>query len=204
MLGNVFMNEIWKKKKSDIMSFLLQIRAWEYRQYPAIWRISRPSRPEKAKKLGYKAKQGFIIFRVKIRRGNRKKPVGKGITNGKPKNHGINELKFKRNKKSLAEERVGKICANLRVLNSYWINQDSIYKYFEVILVDPFHSNLRKSLNYRWICFPVAKHRELKGLTSAGRKGRGLRRKGHSVNKFRPSRRASWKKNNTLKLKRYR
>jgi len=23
------------------------------------------------------------------------------------------------------------------VLNSYWINQDGVYKYFEVILVDP-------------------------------------------------------------------
>jgi large subunit ribosomal protein L15e len=204
MIANVIMNEIWRKKKTDIMSFLLQIRAWEYRQLPSIYRVSQPSRPEKARKLGYKAKQGFIIFRVKIRRGNRKKPVKKGITNGKPKNHGINELKFKRNKKSLAEERVGKICGNLRVLNSYWINQDSIYKYFEVILVDPFHSNIKKNINYRWICCSVAKHRELRGLTSSGRKSRGLIRKGHSANKTRPSRRAVWKKNNTLKLKRYR
>ena len=28
---------------------------------------------------------------------------------------------------------------NLRVLNSYWINQDGVYKYYEVILVDPSH-----------------------------------------------------------------
>jgi hypothetical protein len=34
--------------------------------------------------------------------------------------------------------------ANLRVLNSYWINQDSTYKYYEVILVDPQHKAIRR------------------------------------------------------------
>lgn len=42
---------------------------------------------------------------------------------GKPKNQGVNQLKFKRNLQSVAEERVGRRCGNLRVLNSYWINQ---------------------------------------------------------------------------------
>jgi large subunit ribosomal protein L15e len=55
------------------MSFLLQVRAWEYRHLPSIYRIKKPSRPEKAKRLGYKSKQGFIIYRVKVRRGGRKK-----------------------------------------------------------------------------------------------------------------------------------
>mmetsp|Transcript_33891 Transcript_33891/g.85682 ORF Transcript_33891/g.85682 Transcript_33891/m.85682 type:complete len:205 (-) Transcript_33891:576-1190(-) len=204
MGSSTFINEIWRNKKSDIMSFLLQIRAWEYRHLPSIYRIKRPSRPEKAKKLGYKTKQGFIIYRVKIRRGGRKKQVKKGITNGKPKNHGVNEKKFGRNKKSLAEEKAGKFCGNLRVLNSYWINQDSIYKYFEVILVDPFHKNIKRDPNIKWISYPTSKHRELRGLTSSGKKSRGLRKKGHKANKSRPSRRAVWKKNNTVSLPRYR
>lgn len=34
---------------------------------------------------------------------------------------------------------MGKRCGNLRVLNSYWVNQDGVYKYYEVILVDPNH-----------------------------------------------------------------
>lgn len=54
-----------------------------------------------------------------------------------------------------------------------------------------------------WIVNPVHKHRELRGLTSAGRKHRGLHHKGHT-SKLRPSRRATWKRNNSLSLKRYR
>lgn len=37
------------------------------------------------------------------------------------------------------QERVGRRCGGLRVLSSYWVAQDSSYKYYEVILVDPAH-----------------------------------------------------------------
>jgi len=37
------------------------------------------------------------------------------------------------------QERVGRRCGGLRVLNSYWVAQDSSYKYYEVILMDPSH-----------------------------------------------------------------
>jgi hypothetical protein len=53
-------------------------RCWEYRQLNVIHRASRPSRPDKARRLGYKAKQGYVIYRIRVRRGNRKKPVPKG------------------------------------------------------------------------------------------------------------------------------
>lgn len=55
----------------------------------------------------------------------------------------MNQLKYQRSLQTTAEERVGRRCGNLRVLNSYWINQDATYKYFEVILVDPSHSMQR-------------------------------------------------------------
>ncbi len=48
------------------------------------------------------------------------------------------------------------------------------------------------------------KHRALRGLTSAGKKYRGLRGKGHLNHKQRPSRRAVWRKNNRVSLRRYR
>jgi large subunit ribosomal protein L15e len=201
MVAYSFINEIWRKKQSDVMSFLLQVRAWEYRNLPTIYRIKKPSRPEKARQLGYKSKQGFVVYRVKVRRGDRKKPVSKGITSGKPKNHGVNQMKYSRNKRSIAEERVGKICGNLRILNSYWINEDSSFKFFEVILVDPNHKCIRRDFKINWICLSHSKHRELRGITSAGKKSRGLRRKGHRANKIRPSVRSAWKKNNSIKLK---
>jgi len=47
-----------------------------------IHRASRPSRPDKARRLGYKAKQGYVIYRARVRRGGRKKPVAKGATFG--------------------------------------------------------------------------------------------------------------------------
>ena len=59
------------------MRFLLRIRCWEYRQLPSVIRLTRPSRPDKARRMGYKAKQGFVVYRARIRRGNRKKPVHK-------------------------------------------------------------------------------------------------------------------------------
>ncbi|KFY44566.1 hypothetical protein V494_01413 [Pseudogymnoascus sp. VKM F-4513 (FW-928)] len=198
-----YVEELQKKKQSDVLRFLLRVRCWELRQLNVIHRASRPSRPDKARRLGYKAKQGYVIYRVRVRRGGRKKPVSKGATFGKPTNQGVNQLKYQRSLKSTAEERVGRRCANLRVLNSYWINQDSTYKYFEVILVDPQHKAIRRDPRINWIVAPVHKHRESRGLTATGKKSRGLG-KGHGFNHTTAGRRKTWKRHNTLNLQRYR
>ncbi|KVI10070.1 Ribosomal protein L15e [Cynara cardunculus var. scolymus] len=180
-----YVSELWRKKQSDVMRFMKRTRVWEYRQFPSIVR-------------------GYVIYRVRVRRGGRKRPVPKGIVYGKPTNQGVTQLKFQRSKRSVAEERAGRKLAGLKVLNSYWLNEDSTYKYYEVILVDPAHTAIRNDPRINWICNPVHKHRELRGLTSAGKKYRGLRGKGHLNHKARPSRRATWKRNNTLSLPRYR
>ena len=199
-----YVEELYKKKQSDVLRFILRIRCWEFRQLNVIHRASRPSRPDKARRMGYKAKQGYVIYRIRVRRGGRKRQVRKGQVMGKPAGHGVNQLKPTRNLQALAEERVGRKCPNLRVLNSYWVNQDATFKYFEVILVDPSHKAIRRDPRANWICKPVMKHRENRGLTSAGRKSRGLG-KGHLYNKtIGGSRRASWKRRNTLSLRRYR
>merc|ERR1712112_350368 len=108
--------------------FLARIRSWEFRQLSAIHRCARTTRPDKARRLGYKAKQGYVIYRVRIKRGGRKKKVSKGIVYGKPNNAGINKQKAARNLKSVAEERLGRKCGGLRVLNSYWVAQDAVHK----------------------------------------------------------------------------
>ena len=199
-----YLEEIWKKKQSDVLRFLLRVRCWEYRQLPTIHRVQHPTRPDKARRLGYKAKQGYVVYRVRVRRGGRKRQVSKGIVYGKPNTHGVNELKFKRSLRSVAEERIGRRAGNLRVLNSYWVNQDSTYKFFEVILVDPNHKVIRDDPRINWICNPTHKHREMRGLTAAGKKARGLSQKGHRHRKNIPSTHASWKRRNTLSLRRYR
>ena len=60
-----------------MLKFLFRVRCWEYRQLPGVIRLNRPSRPDKARRLGYKAKQGFVIYRARVRRGGRKRPVNK-------------------------------------------------------------------------------------------------------------------------------
>lgn len=199
-----YLEELWRRKQSDIMNFILRVRTWEFRQLPVIHRASRPSRPDKARKLGYKAKSGYVIYRVRVRRGGRKRPVAKGIVTGKPTSVGINQLKPTRNLRSVAEERVGRKIGGLRVLNSYWVGQDGTHKFYEVIMVDAGHNAIRNDPRINWICNPVHKHRELRGLTSAGKSSRGLRVKGHLNCKTRPSRRANYKRRNTQKLRRYR
>lgn len=198
-----YLQELHRKKQSDVMSFLFRIRCWELRQQKVIHRATRPSRPDKARRLGYKAKQGIAIFRVRVRRGCRKRPVPKGAVCGKPTNQGVNQLKYQKSLRCIAEERVGRKATNMRVLNSYWINEDSTYKYYEVICVDPSHKAITRDPKFNWICNGVHKHRESRGLTAAGKKSRGINR-GHLYNKTKAGRYHTWKKHNTLSLWRYR
>lgn len=72
-----YVQELWRKKQSDVLRFLLRVRCWEYRQWRTIERVSQPTRPEKARRLGYRAKQGFVIYRIRVRRGDRKRKVRK-------------------------------------------------------------------------------------------------------------------------------
>lgn len=123
------MQELWRKKQSDVMRFLLRVRCWQYRQLSNLHRAPRPTRPDKARRLGYKAKQGeypfahrsdmvgqdlcgfshhfiptgYVIYRIRVRRGGRKRPVPKGATYGKPVHHGVNQMKFARSLQSVAE-----------------------------------------------------------------------------------------------------
>uniref|UniRef100_A0A2I3SGC8 Ribosomal protein L15 n=1 Tax=Pan troglodytes TaxID=9598 RepID=A0A2I3SGC8_PANTR len=142
--------ELWRKKQSDVMCFLLRVRCWQYRQLSALHRDPRPTRPDKAK-------QGYIIYRIRVRHG-----VPKGATYSKPVHHGVNQLKFARSLQSVAEERAGRHHGALSVLNSY-----------RVILIDPFHKAIRRNPDTQWIIKPLHKHREMRGLTSSPGLGKG-------------------------------
>ncbi|KAF2349113.1 Ribosomal protein L15e [Trinorchestia longiramus] len=186
------------------MRFILRVRTWNLRHLNTLHRAPRSTRPEKARRMGFKNKQGYVIYRVRVRRGGRKRQVAKGCTYGKPRSHGVNELKPTRNHQSIAEERAGKRVASLSVLNSYWIAQDSTYKYYEVIMVDRAHKAIRRDPKINWIVSSKHNHRELRGLTSAGKKHRGLG-KGFKYNKtIGGSRSAAWTRRNTLSLRRRR
>lgn len=200
-----YLEELWKKKQSDVISFVLRVRAWEYRQLPAIHKVQRPSRLDKARRLGYKRKQGYVVYRIRIRRGGRKRNIRKGTVFGKPRNQGIKKQKKCQTHKNIAEQRVGRVCSNLRVLSSYWVGQDASFKFFEVVMVDPQHKAIRGDPRINWICSAKNARREQRGLTAAGKKSRGLLKRGAmAAAKIRPSRRGNWKRRNTQKFWRYR
>ena len=92
-----YVEELWKKKQCDVLRYLLRVRAWQYRQQTKVCRCTRPTRHDKAHKLGFKAKEGYCIYRSAVRRGSRKRPNHRGVVYGKPKNQGINKMKFARN-----------------------------------------------------------------------------------------------------------
>jgi large subunit ribosomal protein L15e len=59
-----YIQELHKKKQSDVMRFIQRMRTWQLRQLPAVHRAPRPTRPERARRLGYRAKQGSLIKKI--------------------------------------------------------------------------------------------------------------------------------------------
>merc|ERR1719263_2716745 len=84
------------------------------------------------------------------------------------------------------------------------LSQDAVNKWFEVIAIDPMHKCIRDDPRINWICKNTMKHRELRGLTAAGRRARGLLAKGKRAGKLRPSKSASYKRRNLIRLRRFR
>ena len=162
-----YIEELYKKKQTDVLRFVLRIRAWEYRQLNVIHRASRPSRPDRARRLGYEAKQrmSFSVFVsvVEVARSQ----VRKGQVMGKPATHGVNQLKPTRSSVALLKSVVGRKCPNLRVLNSYWVEAKTPpSNTLKSSSSTPPHKAIRRDPRYNWICAATMKHRESRGLTS--------------------------------------
>lgn len=58
-----YMQELYRKKQSDVMRFLLRLRCWQYRQLHRVHRAPRPTRPDKARRMGYRATQGKLFIK---------------------------------------------------------------------------------------------------------------------------------------------
>lgn len=151
-------------------------------------RIERPTRIDRARSLGYKAKQGIVVVRVNVRRG--------GLGKVRPKRGrrtqkmGTNKISGGMSTQRIAEARADRKYPNLEVLNSYWVGEDGKNKWFEVILVDPHHPVIKSDKNLNWICDSSVRDRAARGKTSVGRKGRGMTTRGKGAEKIRPSIRA--------------
>lgn len=177
---------LWKKPKKN-MPDLWRERLIKWRRENSTVRIEKPTRLDRARSLGYKAKQGILVVRQRVRRGGHRRPM---IKRGRRPKHYRQLLVLDKNYQQVAEERANRKYPNCEVLNSYWVAEDAIYYWYEVILIDKAHPVIRADKNLNWISEKQHTRRVYRGLTSAGRKARGLRNKGKGAEKIRPSRAA--------------
>ena len=103
----------------------------------------------------------------------------------KPRRMGSTKYKPAKSLRLIAEERAAKRFPNLEVLNSYWVGEDGRFKWFEIVMVDPVHPAIKADDGINWISEKTQKRRVFRGLTSAGKKMRGLHHKGKGSEKAR-------------------
>ena len=180
--------DVWKKPDTSYQS-AQKNRLIQWRREENFLRVERPLRIDRARSLGYKAKQGYVVVSTRVRRGSLRRRQIKG--GRKPSSKGMKKITAAKSVQRMAEERTAKRFPNLEVLNSYWVGEDGKHHFYEVILVDPAHPAIVNDPKINWISAVPSKNRVLRGKTSAGQKGRGLMYKGKGAEKVRPSIRAN-------------
>lgn len=178
-----YIKQLWKNPKKN-MPELWKKRLIQWRREPVTIRIEKPTRLDKARELGYKAIKGFVIVRQRVNKGGRMRPKIRKAR--RPKTMRRKKIVAK-NYQRIAEERANKKFHNCEVLNSYWVAEDGLYKWYEILLVDKEHPEIKSRKSLNWISEPQHRGRVYRGLTSSGRKSRGLRNKGKGAEKVRPS-----------------
>jgi large subunit ribosomal protein L15e len=177
--------EAWRSPGDGKLAELQWQRKQEWRRQGAIVRVDRPTRLDKARELGYKAKQGVVVARVSVRKGTARKQRHKA--GRRSKRQGVKRISRRKSIQRMGEERVSRKYPNLRALNSYWVGEDGSQKWFEVILVDPEHPAIENDDDLNWICSDKHKGRAFRGLTNAGKDNRGLDNRGKGSEHVRPS-----------------
>jgi len=123
-----------QREKNDLQLYLRQV-AIKWRREPTVHRVEHPTRPDRARALGYKAKQGYVVVRVRIRKGGARKPRPR--SGRRQKALGVTKFTRAMSLRNIAEQKAKKKFPNLRVLNSYYVWEDGMHHWFETILRDP-------------------------------------------------------------------
>ena len=180
----------WKKPKEGIPSRYRIDRMAGWRKEPVFMRIDKPTRIDAARRVGYKAKQGVVVVRTRVRRGGLRK--GKIHMKRKPSKAGIKKITMGKSIQRIAEERSARRYPNLEVLNSYWVGEDGKNKFYEVIMIDPEHPAIKSDKDMGWVSSGAShRGRAFRGKTGAGKRGRGLLNKGKGAEKLRRSLKAN-------------
>ncbi len=175
----------WKNLKHSKIYGLQKERMISWRKGGALERVDYPTRLDRARNAGYKAKEGYVVVRSRVRRGGQHRP--KIMGGRRPRRLAYTKMTVKKSIQVIAEERAADKYPNMEVLNSYYVGEDGLYKYYEVIFVDKFNPQIFNDKNISWIAEPQNKGRVYRGLTSAGYKNRGLGHGRTGSDKSRPS-----------------
>jgi large subunit ribosomal protein L15e len=135
-------HKVFHEKAGDISQ-----RAVLLRRGPTIETLEKPSRLDRARMLGYKAKQGVVVVRIKLSRSGmrRKRP-----TSGRRSKHmGVLRMKSDEPVQHVAERRVLEKYPNLKLLGSYIYYQDGKHSWYECVLIDPLNPSIKSDYNYR-------------------------------------------------------
>lgn len=127
---------MWKTNSVE-----LRRRAVVWRKENAITKVNRPSRLERARRLGYKAKQGIVVVRMRVGTGGMRKQRPRG--GRRPKHLGVTKIKADVNMRTVAENRVLERYPNMSLLGSYFVYKDGMHYWFEVILADSAHPRIK-------------------------------------------------------------
>lgn len=130
-----YQTQTWNtREKTDLQRYLRGLTI-KWRREPAVCRVETPTRPDRARSLGYKAKQGYVVVRVRIRKGGaRKKRPRAGR---RQRALGVNKFTRATSLKEIAESKASQRYPNLHVLNSYYLWEDGMNHWFETIMRDP-------------------------------------------------------------------
>jgi len=164
--------KLWKKPKINLKEGM-KSRLIVWRRQHTVERIDKPTRLDKARSLGYKAKQGYAIARVKIGKGGRRREADR--RGRKPSKAGLIHFTYGKSLKWIAEEKAQRRFVNLEVVGSYLVGEDGQYEFYEIVLADPNHPNIKNDPNMMWLSEPANRRRVQRGLTSSGKKARGLK-----------------------------
>ena len=139
-------DQVWLKMLKENPMELRQ-RAVVWRNQNAVTRVEKPSRIARARRLGYKAKQGIIVVRMRVGTGGMRKERPRG--GRRPKHLGVTKIKADVSMKQVAERRVLQRYPNMKLLGSYFLYKDGMHYWFEVILADPSHPRIAKDKEIR-------------------------------------------------------
>ncbi len=127
-----YMAKLWKSPAKNLGE-IQKHRLVEWRKEAVVTRIEKPTRINRARSLGYKAKQGFCIARVRVGKGMRKRPKPSGGRGPKKAGRFFPPGK---SKQAIGEEKVARKFPNMEVLASYYVGEDGNFKWYEAVLVD--------------------------------------------------------------------